>query len=362
MTVPLLDVVIAVHTRTRPIGRAVASLLGDEPVDVRVTVVCHGIEAVRIAETVGIPAGPLLRYVEYRDGIPSPAGPFNHGMRMADGAYVAIMGSDDFVEPGATKAWTEYLRAHRPDIALMRLRRQDGTILASPLTRIGRSRSLDAVRDRLFYRTAPLALIRRELLVDPALSLTEGLRTGDDMALSARLWAGSARVDLLSDAPCYVIGADAGDRITESVMTVGDQLRAVELLVSSDWWRRLPGATRASLGVKLLRVHVLDALLGRPTADAWTDQGRRDIVRIVEAVVRDAPRALRPLSRADRALLDAARHAGSAEELVQAIQRRRTAGRWETMLPRAWWRAFDRESTLVRFLLYRLRRGGTERG
>lgn len=362
MTPPLLDIVIAVHARTRPIGRAVASLLDDEPADVRVTVVCHGIEAAHIAEAVGMTEGPALRYVEYRDGIPSPAGPFNHGMRMADGAYVAIMGSDDFVEPGAPKAWTEYLLTHRPDIALMRLRRQDGTILASPLSRIGRSRSLDAVRDRIFYRTAPLALIRRELLADPGLSLNEGLRTGDDMAMSARLWAGRARIDLMSDAPCYVIGADAGDRITESVMTVGDQLRAVELLISSDWWRRLPRSTRTSLAVKLLRVHVLDALVGRPSADAWTDQGRRDIARIVGAVVRDAPHALRPLSRADRALLDAAQHAGSAGELVQAILRRRTAGRWETMLPRAWWRAFDRESTVVRFLLYRLRRGGTERG
>ncbi|MFJ2502423.1 glycosyltransferase family 2 protein [Microbacterium sp. NPDC087592] len=363
MTAPLLlDVVIAVHATTRPIGRAVSSLLGDGADGVRVTVVCHGIDVREIAAAVGSTEGPALRFVEYRDGIPSPAGPFNHGIRLADAEYVAIMGSDDFAEPGAVRAWRDYVRTQRPDVALMRLRRQNGPVLASPLTRVGRARALDAVRDRLFYRTAPLALIRRELLTDPALLLTEGLRTGDDMAMSSRLWADGARVDVMHEAPCYVIGADAADRVTESTMTVGEQLRAVELLVTDDWWRGLPDRVRTSLAIKMLRVHVLDALLGRTTTDAWTPEDRGDLARIVDAIVRDAPRALVPLSRADRALIEVARGDASATEVVAAIARRRTAGRLETILPRQWWRAFDRESTLVRFLLYRVRRGGTERG
>jgi hypothetical protein len=361
VTAPLLDVVIAVHATTRPIGRAVSSILSDGVNDVRVTVVCHGVDVSEIAAVAGRPEGPSLRFVEYRDGIPSPAGPFNHGMRLADGAYVAIMGSDDFAEPGAVRAWSDYVRTQRPDVALMRLRRQNGPVLASPLTRVGRARALDAVRDRLFYRTAPLALIRRDLLSDPALLLTEGLRTGDDMAMSARLWADGARIDVMHEAPCYVIGADAGDRITESTMTIGEQLRAVDLLVAGDWWRGLSDRVRTSLAIKMLRVHVLDALLGRPTTDAWTPEGRADLARIVDAIVRDAPRALVPLSRADHALIEVARHA-STDELVAAIARRRTAGRRETILPQQWWKAFDRESTLVRFLLYRVRRGGTERG
>lgn len=362
MTGTLLDVVIAVHATTRPIARAVSSLLDDEAEDVRVTVVCHGIPASEIAEAVGRAQGPTLRYVEYRDGIPSPAGPFNHGMRIADADYVSIMGSDDYVEPGAVRAWTEYVRAHRPDVALMRLRRQNGAVLASPLTRIGRTRALDAVRDRLFYRTAPLALIRRELLTDRALLLTAGLRTGDDMAMSARLWTEAGRIDLLHGAPAYIIGADAGDRVTESTMTVQEQLRAVELLVFGDWWQQLDNHVRTSLAVKILRVHVLDVLLGRQEVDAWTAEGRAYLSRIVVSIIRDAPRALVPLSRADRALIEAASSGAGIEQIVGAIRERLGAGRIDTILPRRLTDAFDRESTLVRYLLYRVRRGGTERG
>ena len=363
MTTPLLEVVIAVHAVTRPIDRAVSSLMSGEPASgERVTVVCHGIDASEIAAVVGRPESSSLRYVEYRDGVPSPAGPFNHGLRSAEGQYVAIMGSDDYVEPGAVRAWTEALRSRRPDVALMRLRRQGGPVLANPLTRIGRTRRLDAVKDRLFYRTAPLALIRRDLLTDRALSLTEGLRTGDDMAMSARLWTEAPRVDLLHDAPCYVIGADAGDRITEASMTVAEQLRAVELLVGDGWWRALAPRVRTSLGVKLLRVHVLDALLGRPSVDAWAPRERADLARVVRAVLADAPAAVEPLSRADRVLIETASGEPPAEELVAAIARRKNAGRLDTILPRRLRRMFDRESTLVRFVLYRVRRGGAERG
>lgn len=362
MKAPLLDVIIAVHATTRPIGRAVSSLLGDGVEDIRVTVVCHGIGAAEIAEAAGLPECPGLRYVEYHDGVPSPAGPFNHGMRLAEGEYLAIMGSDDYAEPGAVHAWKDYVRTHGPDVALMRLRRQNGPVLASPLTRVGRARSLDAVRDRLFYRTAPLALIRRELLTDLRLSLTEGLRTGDDMAMSAHLWVQGARIDVMHEAPCYVIGADAGDRITASTMTVGEQLRGVESIVADDWWRRLPDRVRTSLAIKMLRVHVLDALLGRTDEESWTAEELADIARIIATIVRDAPRAFVPLSRADVAVIEVARREPDATELVAAIRRRRAVVGKDTILPRRWRNAFDRESTLVRFLLYRVRRGGTERG
>lgn len=363
MSRPVLDVVIAVHATTRPIDRAVSSLLTDGETDsIRVTVVCHGVASAEIAAVVGRPESASLRYLEYRDGVPSPAGPFNHGIRLAEADYVTIMGSDDYAEPGAVRAWTQYVQTHSPDIALMRLCRQNGSVLASPLTRIGRTRHLDAVKDRLFYRTAPLALVRREMLAGPALTLTEGLRTGDDMAMSARLWAEAPRIDVMSDAPCYVIGADARDRITEATMSVGEQLRAVELLVGDVWWRALDDRVRTSLAVKLLRVHILDALVARPSADAWDAGERSDLSRIVRAIVTDAPAALSPLSRADHALLEVALGDVAAEELVSAIRQRVGAARMDTILPRRWSRIFDRESTLVRYVLYRLRRGGTERG
>ena len=78
------------------------------------------------------------------------------------------------------------------DAALARLRHQDGEVLHNPLVRWRRSKRLDPVKDRLFYRTSPLGLLKRSTLEFLGLKFQEGVRSGMDMSYGARLWTSGA--------------------------------------------------------------------------------------------------------------------------------------------------------------------------
>src|SRR5690606_7827266 len=92
----LIDVVIAVHDKRRPIARAVGSVLdsGLDDDTMRVTVVCHNLDRGEIAGVLGPELAGRVRLLELMDGIHSPAGPFNHGIGAADARFISIMGSD----------------------------------------------------------------------------------------------------------------------------------------------------------------------------------------------------------------------------------------------------------------------------
>src|SRR5690606_20002949 len=120
---PRVDVVIAVHTDERPIDRAVRSVLANAA-PVRVTVVCHHVPAERIAARLGsLPddaraRGHEVRLVEHDDGVPSPAGPFNEGLDLAEAEYVALLGSDDRFAPGAVDSWLVLAEETRADAVI----------------------------------------------------------------------------------------------------------------------------------------------------------------------------------------------------------------------------------------------------
>lgn len=82
MTEPFVDVVIACHDQTRPLDRAVRSVLQDETTRhlVRVTVVAHGLPADALRDRVAGIDG-AVRIVEYADGIRSAAGRSTTGCR-----------------------------------------------------------------------------------------------------------------------------------------------------------------------------------------------------------------------------------------------------------------------------------------
>ena len=88
MTPREVDVVVAVHDPRRPVARAVASVLAQDDVHARVTVVCHNTDPAVIVEALGAvhAAGgdDRVRTLELYDGVPSPAGPFNLGLAGAE--------------------------------------------------------------------------------------------------------------------------------------------------------------------------------------------------------------------------------------------------------------------------------------
>lgn len=356
---PLVDVVIALHDLRRPIARAVDSVLGNPNVSgVRVTVVCHGLDAADVRQALQPYEPDRLRLVEFSDGVRSAAGPFNRGLELATADYVSVMGSDDFLEAGAMSEWVSYLAREKPDIALIRLRHQGGATLHNPLARARRTRNLDPVRDRVFYRTAPLGLIRRAVVDELGLRMTEGFRTGEDLAFGVRLWTSGRRMDYLRSLPAYVIGGDADVRVTTSPMSVDDFFAPVHAVLTDPAVSAFDAATKRSLAVKLTRIHLLGYVLSRPAVEDWDGAHAVSHLRsTLLAIDRFAPDMRDPFSRADRDLLDVVSlPTATTQTMVDAVAAHRAAGRVASILPRRIARAFDRESVLSRYLLYALSR------
>lgn len=408
---PDVDVVVAVHDERRAFVRAVRSALADgDPrmsragrvtgaarasgssrVEVRVSVVAHNLEADVVRARLeaeglgGSLADGRVRVLELADGVPSPSGPFTLGLEQAEARYVSIMGSDDHLEPGALTAWFALGEARSSAAVLAPMRLDSGRLVRSPVPRpfAGRfwAAPLDPVRDRLAPRSAPLGLLRREMVERLGLRLVPGLRTGEDIPFSARLWFSGERLDLDRRAPAYVIGTDAHERVSTSPRPVPEELAAVRILRAAPWVEALGARERRALAVTMLRVHVLGAVTRRVVRGTWVLRGRgenptvvpdereadvatgpQDVVvgevRWLGDLARDwvdlAPGALDPLSRVDRLVLDALLSGADAQGVLAAGQARAAAGRVATILPARLRHVADREGTLRRFVRERM--------
>jgi hypothetical protein len=339
---PAVDVVIAVHRDTRPVERAVASVLeGGVPSPyLRVTVVCHNIEPAAVARRLGTltPDGSLptgVRLLELEDGRHSPAGPFNHGIDHATGRFVSVMGSDDTVDPGTYAAWLAIGDAHTSAAVVAAQRTTSSGRVPTPVVRPWRSLDLDPVRDGLAYRTAPLGLVRRTEFERLGLRFTENLPSGEDQEFTARLWFGGGRIDYARRAGDYVIHDDQDDRMTQSRQDVPTLFRFATHLVGSAWFGRQDRRVQEVLVTKILRVHVVPAVTARESSGGWSDRDRQEASTTVDALVDAAPGALSSLSLAELDVVDALLDvACPTEELVAAAAAARRFGRPRTLLTR----------------------------
>ncbi|WP_159463164.1 MULTISPECIES: glycosyltransferase [Microbacterium] len=351
MRTPFVDVVIACHDERRPIERAVASVLHDEDVRdlVRVTVVAHGLDPATLERRLAQLDGDV-RVLPFQDGIRSAAGPFNHGLAAVEAEYCGVMGSDDFLEPGTMSGWIGYVRAERPDAAIAQIRLQGQGLMPNPLVRLGRRRRLDAARDRLFYRTAPLGLIRTARMRELGLHMLEGVRVGEDFEFGIRLWAQGGRIDLLRGAGTYVIGEDAAERTTLGTMTVSERLAPIVRLFEDGVFADLAPRIRTALAVKLIRITVV----GNATALAaeLDDEGVAAFAALLRRLLGVAPRALRPFNRQDRRILDGLLADPTVSRLRSDVASSRGAGRRDRWLTPDLLHSFARESTLRRYVLY----------
>lgn len=338
----LVDVVIAVHTPDRPIERTVASLMesglptgvGDAG-RLRVTVVCHNTAAGPIRDRVAPEHRERVRFVEYADGIKSPAGPFNHGISLATGTWVSIMGSDDSLEPGALAQWVQRAEGDSADVLIAPMAHAGGDVIRTPVVRRSRSAGLDPVADRLTYRTAPLGIIRLSLVRSLDLVLPTKYATGEDQSFSAALWFSGARISYGRGLPRYLVHDDAVVRVTATPRSVTDDLAFAADLVDSDWFAGLAVRERTAIVTKLLRVHVFGHVMLRAEAGSWCAQDAGEMAVVARRLLFAAPRAARPLSLADRTLLDAvARQDPDSSVMKSLATLRRTFSNPRTWLPR----------------------------
>lgn len=350
---PVVDVIVPVHSASRPVERAVGSVTGSTRADVRITVVCHGIDPAPIEERV---RHASVRVISHVDGVASAAGPVNSGLALADARYVSRLDSDDWFEPGAIDAWLAAAEKHNSDVVIAPLRWGSAAPLHSPLTRPLKHTRLNAVKDRLAYRTAPFGLIRRDTLDLLGARYTPELKVGEDLEIGLQLWFLSHRVDVAVHSPCYVVGADATDRNTEVRLSVADELEATSRILERDWTSALSRADRHAIAVKLTRIHVLGALVKRPAPGDWSPDDLRALHAVLARLTRFDPGVFAPFSRADRALLECARSDVDVHTLVAAIHAQKSASRQDALLTRGWALNLERESTLRRYLRYRLPR------
>lgn len=355
---PTVDVIIAVHDESRPIERAVGSVLEHTRADVRVTVVCHGLQPAEVAQRLAAyELDQRLRLVAFDDGVRSPAGPFNAGLDAATARYTSVMGSDDELQVGAIDAWLEIAARDEADVVIARLRHAAGSFVATPPTRPLRRSRLDAVRDRLSYRSAPLGLVSRSRFGE--LRFTTGVPTGEDIAYVTALWFSRARISYAIGHPAYLVHDDAVLRASSSPRDIALDLAFLPRLISAPETSALDETSKRTLAVKLWRINVFGTIHNRRESPFSVEE-RRTLAALCEQLVEFSPQALGDLSIADHRLVKAARAVEiSGDELSAFSDGRRRFARPASMLS---WRisnVFAREAPIrmmAATLAQRLRR------
>ena len=333
---PVVDIIVPVHDDRRAVARAVSSVVqSSTTTTVIVTVVCHNIAEDRIARALGPDLVNRIRLVSLQDGIPSPAGPKNFAFAETSGDFVVFLDSDDTLESGAIDYWVDMAERDELAAVIAAERFATGATIRTPPTRAGRTVNLHPIRDRLTYRTAPLGLLRRSVLEQLDALFTPGLATGEDQALTSRLWFSGRRIGFARRGPAYLVGDDADVRVTGVARSAGDEFRAIDELIRGDWFAAQPGDVRRTIITRIVRVHIFGGALARGSADLWSDPDR---VWFSSALVRlglAAPGYERVLSVADRRFVDALVAGGAtADEVVALGRARRRFGSPATIVTR----------------------------
>jgi hypothetical protein len=236
------------------------------------------------------------------DGTASPAGPINTGLDASTAQFTALLDSDDTYGTGAIDAWLDVQRRDRADVVIAPLTFADGRSTRTPPTRPFRSHKLDGVRDRLVYRTRQHGLVSRELF--PELRMTSGLRSGEDVIQGARIWFSQARISYARRAPGYVIDEEDPGRTSIAPKPAAESLGFLDDLLDEAWVSTLRESQRESLGVKLLRTHVMD-VLAQALSRAEVSRDDLEALRMgVRRIFGFAPGASASLSRRDAALVE----------------------------------------------------------
>lgn len=331
MEEPLVDVSIAVHSASRPIARAVRSVIEHTVAPVRVTVVAHNIDPEIITTNLGdLASDQRVRVLSLRDGIGSPAGPFNLGLAQSTAAFAVIMGSDDELEPGAVDSWLTLQRSTGAGFVIARMAHRDRADAAHPPVRPLRRRRLDGRKDRLSYRSAALGLISRKAFGD--LRFTQGLASGEDIAFVTQIWFSGQRIAFDRTGPAYLEREDATDRVSFTLRSVSDDFAFLDDVLGAPWYKSLDGRQREALAIKFLRAHVFDAIGNRLTPEAYTDEALNDLTSVVRRITGMAPKVERLLSRSDRRLLASVQTRLPIEEVRDLIVRRSNRVTLDTVL------------------------------
>ncbi|WP_353712586.1 glycosyltransferase family A protein [Arthrobacter sp. K5] len=372
-----IEVVIPVHDVQRPFKRAVGSALEQRAelsrlgVELRVTVVLHNLGAAAGevskdsqagSESAASTALDGVTWLTCDDGVRSPAGPRNRALDESTATFLSFLDSDDHLEPGSLAAWWKAAQPDSASAVIAPLRTPEGTILPAPRIRPSKPAVLDALKDGLAYRSVPYGLLRRSVLTDIGFRYAEGLRTGEDIEATLKLWFRSGPVCYPYGSPAYHQTDDSGaGRVTSSLSNLADEFRWLERLLGSEWLQQAQVAERRAVALKVLRVHGIGALLRRAGASGvpddalWNEAERAYWSDISSQLYAFAGGSLPELSRRDAELTQAAAAAADVQSLRTAVERHRAAGRLGDLVPASPAAFLSRDSVLRHYLTERLR-------
>lgn len=346
MTELRAQIVVPVHEADRPIRRAAESVLADGCSGV--IVVAHNLDA----SVLNLPVDPRVSVVEYLGHPGKPGAAFDAGIAEATAPLVGIMGSDDWFEAGALEALQRRAESDNADAVIVPLAHQTSGARVSygHNPRTLRRRHLQAARDRLFYRTAPLGLFRRDVLQDPRYRFGTEFAVGEDLQVSTRLWTSGLSVSHHGADPAYVVGRDARRRITLAPRPLAESGAAWLAIWDDPQVVALDAKTRLSLAVKTARVHLLGAVTARRHKDDWQPTDFSWLHGLAVRLGEESPGYRRPFRKASARTLDGVIK-GDFERTLLSAEAEESALAWDKLMTTQARDVFAHDSSLSWLLM-----------
>lgn len=304
----LVDVVIPVHSLSRPLGRAVDSArLGVQPLSAGeyvITVVAHHLSTEQVRGMLTQEQLDHVRIIEAPAEGATAAAPRTAGLEHTNAKYICFLDSDDSYQPGAVGRWVKIAEKRHSDMVIPWLKHSNGRTDITPVIRPGRTSNLDPIADRLVYRASVFGLQRVETVRRLGAEFDFGTSTGEDQAFVMRLYAGAARIDYAPGEPTYVMHADATDRVSQTPSPVRAQLEPSVRILDKPWFEGAALELRRAFVVKVVRINVFEAVSAHLKAGTWSQdeaQGTREALsRLLDSV----PGARGDFSKADLHVID----------------------------------------------------------
>lgn len=344
-----IDIVIPVHSASRPISRAVRSVLADDASDVTAVVVCHNIHVDVVRAQLGALADhPAVRFESLSDETRSPAAPRNYAIARSAADYVGTLDSDDEFQPGAITAWSAEL-VHRPDVVVGQMHFDGSGRHLAPVPRVRSFDQLDVVQDLLNYRTTLLGtLVRTEILRgDACPGYAEDYRTGEDIAIGLFVWNSARSLRYVTARPGYFVHNDATDRVTGETYSAAQVFAPVRAAVQVPAISALGRRKRQAIAVKLMRRHVLDFLITQLRAGRSISEFLPEAAATLNELLQFAPGSRGFFQRREAQAVDAIRAEDAAgfERAMRAID---AASFRSKLIPSNPLRTFAAEAFLMR--------------
>jgi hypothetical protein len=244
----------------------------------------------------------------------------NFGLDQSTAEFVAVMGSDDEFAPGAIDSWLKIQRKGNADFVIAQIRNVGGGLVPSPPTRPRRVFNLDAVKDRLSYRSAPLGLLKKSAF--PELRFSEGLPSGEDLPFVTELWFLGKNIAFDRTGPEYLVHADAEDRVTSAPRPISEDFAFLNLIIEAPWSQEFTVKQRQAIAIKMIRGHLFDAIVNR--ANQGISEKELDQLSVVAHTLSSwGARSEKYLSLLDRWVFEAILNkTGTVEEMMDCIVKR----------------------------------------